>query len=58
MYYTFCILYSNNLCQNVSQGTMGRTVLTLVLTLPMVTDVRDTVTVTTTAVMFLQDARL
>ena len=37
---------------------MGRTVLTLVLTLPMVTDVRDTVTVTTTAVMFLQDARL
>lgn len=58
MYYPFCILNSNNLCQNVSQGTMGRTVLTLVLTQLMVTDVKDSVPVTTTAVMFLQDARL
>ena len=47
-----------NLCQVVSQGTVGRTVLTLVLTLLMVTDAKGSVTVTRTAVMCLQDVQL
>ena len=58
MYYTLCILHSNNLCKDVSQGTVGQTVLALVLTLLMVTDVKEPVTVTRLAVMCLQDARL
>ena len=58
MYYTLCILHSNNLCKDVSQGTVGQTVLVLVLTLLMVTDVKEPVTVTRLAVMCLQDARL
>ena len=48
----------NNLCKDVSQDTLGQTVLTLVLTLLMVTDVKDSVTVTRTAVMCLQDVGL
>ena len=48
----------NHLCQDVSQGTVGQTVLTIVLTLLMVTDVKESVTVTRTAVMCLQDVGL
>ena len=48
----------NNLCKDVSQGTMGQTVLTLVLTLLMETDVKESVTVTRIAVVCLQDVGL
>ena len=48
----------NYLCQDVSQGTVGRTVLTLVFTLLMVTDVKNSVTVTRSAVKLLQDVGL
>ena len=41
----------NYLCQDVSQGTVGQTVLTLVLTLLTETDVKESVPVTITAVM-------
>ena len=48
----------NHLCQDVSQGTVGQTVLAIVLTLLMVTDVKESVTVKRTAVMCLQDVGL
>ena len=60
--YKFLFIYIhvqyNNLCQDVSQGTTVQTAQSCVLILPMVTDVRDTVTVTRSAVMLLQDAGL
>ena len=45
-------------CQNVSQGTTVQTAQSYVLILPMVTDVKDSVTVRRTAVMCLQDVGL
>ena len=48
----------NHLCQGVNQVTAVQTAQSYVLTLPMVTDVKDSVTVTITAVMCLQDVGL